>query len=134
MKLNPKDFRYVHFRQVEGRRTPKGLEVDILPHAGMTLAYVEQIEDGQLITYGAISLCHEWDRYNRKRGATKARGRLLQAATHEFRQGTKVNGNDVSITHGIDRWYVLPGPAEVTLHELIEELSSGTGYLPTKQR
>lgn len=132
MKLNPQSFKYVHFRGVYPVIINGKQKFRLAAQGGMTLAYTEEVEDGQVITYAAIALCHTNDWYQKKLGATKAKGRLLQAAAHDWRSGVKVNGEDISVTQEMDRWYVMPGPVNVTLHELIGELVSVTGYQPIK--
>lgn len=122
---------YVHFRsllerviEVDGK---KQVAYDFESYGGATLAYIEVEDEGQQTIYAALAQCHEYDRFVKRLGRDHARGRLQQALIRHFK------GVDGSFyTTGLDKIYVLPGPANVVLNELIEEIESGTGYIASR--
>jgi hypothetical protein len=120
---------YVHFRNVLATHemSAEGVKVfeeGLDSYGGATLAYVEVEDEGQPTIYAALAQCHEYDRFQKRLGRDHARGRLTQAIVNNFRDGT-----GQFYTTGIDKIYVLPGPVDVVLRELIEEIEDGTGYL-----
>ena len=121
------DVSYLHFRPfVERTAWRNGVRVavpEVWPFGGATLAIAEGIEDGQPVTFASLSQCHESDRYIKELGRERSRGRLQAAIFRKFK-------NDGSFyTSGLDKIYVLPGAADVTLNELIEEIEDATGYI-----
>lgn len=123
------DVHYIHFRPLDEVIAVSGEGVKVSeynewPYGGATLAYIEVEEDGQTSTVAALTQCHVTDRFIKEQGRNHARGRLQSALFHGFRDGS----GGTFYTSGLDKVYVLPGPAMATLAELIEEIEDGTGY------